>query len=114
MRGGSIAVVTQGTPIRARQLCDRHDIRFRCLADPRCETYRAFGLKRGGVAEIMGPEVALKSVRAVLRGNIGAPGGDIFQLGGTFVIGTDGIIRFAHPARNAADIPPMDAIVACL
>jgi AhpC/TSA antioxidant enzyme len=113
-RAVTVAAVAPGSPIRTKQLCDSHRVTFRCLADPEREAYRAFGLERGSIAQIMGPEVMLKTMGSWLRGNFGAPGGDIFQLGGTFVIGKDGLIRLAHAARDPSDLLSMDAIFAHL
>lgn len=113
-RGAAVAAVTPGSAIRTKQLCDSHHVRFRCLADPERELYRAFGLERGSIAQIMGPEVMMKTMRSLFRGNIGPPGGDVFQLGGTFVIDKNGLIRMAHAARDPSDILSMDAIIAHL
>jgi hypothetical protein len=100
--------------VRTKELCDSHRVPFRCLADPSYEAYRAFGLERGGITQIMGPEVMLKTMRSLSRGNFGPPGGDIFQLGGAFVIGMDGLIRLAQASRDASDLVPMQTIFAHL
>ena len=113
-RGATVAAVAQGSGTRTRQLCDSHQIPFRCLADPDRTAYRAFGLERGSVAQIMGPDVVLKTIGSLFRGNFGPPGGDIFQLGGTIVIGRDGLIKLAHAARDPSDLLSMDSIVAVL
>jgi AhpC/TSA antioxidant enzyme len=113
-RGATVAAVAPGSPLRTRQLCDGHQVPFRCIADPGYEAYKAFGLQRAGVAQLMGPEVMLKTMRSFFRGNFGPPGGDVFQLGGTFVIGKDGLIRFTHAARDPSDLPPMQTIFAQL
>jgi hypothetical protein len=62
----------------------------------------------------MGPDVVLKTIGSLFRGNFGPPGGDIFQLGGTFVIGRDGLIKLAHAARDPSDLLSVDSIVAVL
>ena len=113
-RSTTVAAVAPGSTDRTRQLCDGHRIQFRCLADPDCEAYRAFGLERGGIAQLMGPDIMLKTMRSMFRGNFGPPGGDVFQLGGAFVIGKDGIIRLAHAAHDPSDLVPMDTIFAHL
>ena len=113
-RGTAVSVVTPASPINTRQFCHSRNIPFRCLADPGCEAYRAFGLERGSIAQVMGPEVMLKMMRFLFRGNFGLPAGDLLQLGGSFVIGKDGIIRLAHAAQDAADMMSMDKIFACL
>ena len=62
----------------------------------------------------MGPDVMFKTMRSLFRGNVGAPGGDVFQLGGTFVIATDGIVKLAHFARDPSDLLPISDILARL
>jgi AhpC/TSA family len=111
-RGADVAAVTQGGVAATASLCQRHSVGFRCLADPKCQAYKAYALGRGGVLEIMGPQVMLKTARSMLRGNFGAPGGDIFQLAGAFVIGGDGLIRLARYGRDASDMSPPDVLLA--
>jgi hypothetical protein len=113
-RSATVAAVAPGSPIRTKQLCDSHRVPFRCLADPDREAYRAFGLARGSIAQVMGPDVMFKTMRSMFRGNFGPPGGDVFQLGGTFVIGTDGLIRLAHAARDPSDLATTETIFAHL
>lgn len=109
-----VAAVTQGTPEQTADLCARHRVRFRCLADPQRAAYRAFHLRRGGVTEVMGPAVLFKAALSAMRGNLGPPGGDVFQMPGTFVVGTDGTIKLAYVSRDASDIPPARTLLAAL
>jgi peroxiredoxin len=113
-RGASIAAVAQGTPSATASLCGRHQVPFRCFADPTREAYAAFGLGRGSVAQVMGPQVMLKATISAMRGNVGLPGGDIFQMPGTFVIDRDGIIRLAYRGDDISDLPPVETIFAAL
>lgn len=66
------------------------------------------------MAQLMSPDVVLKTLGSVFRGNFGPPGGDVFQLGGSFVIGPDGAIRLAHAARDPSDLLSIDALLAVL
>jgi hypothetical protein len=109
-----IAAVAPGSPVRTKELCDSHRIPFRCLADPDREAYRAFGLERGSMAQLMSPAVVLKTIGSMFRGNFGPPGGDVFQLGGSFVIGSDGVIKLAHAALDPSDLLPIESILAAL
>jgi AhpC/TSA antioxidant enzyme len=113
-RDATVAAVAQGSQVRTKQLCDGHRVPFRCLADPDRKVYRAFGLERGSIAQIMSPDVVLKTIGSLFRGNFGPPGGDVFQLGGTFVIGKDGVIGLAQAARDPSDLLSMDSIFAVL
>jgi peroxiredoxin len=113
-RGASVAAVTQGTPSSTASLCGRHQVSFRCFADPTRQAYAAFGLGRGSVAQVMGPQVLLKATLSAMRGNVGLPGGDIFQMPGTFVIDRDGIIRLAYRSDDISDLPPLETIFAAI
>ncbi|MER3420120.1 MAG: hypothetical protein C4290_06170, partial [Chloroflexota bacterium] len=85
------------------------------LADPRREGYRAFALRRGGPAELVGPAVLLRYAQAALKGHLGGvPMGDTRLLPGTFIIDREGTVRYARYARHAGDHPPVEELVAAL
>jgi hypothetical protein len=100
--------------VQTKALCDGHRIPFRCLSDPNREAYGAFGLDRGSIGQIMSPDVVLKTMRSFFRGNFGPPGGDVFQLGGSFVIGTDGVVKLAHAARDPSDLLSIESLLSAL
>lgn len=80
------------------------------IADPRCELYRAFGLGKGGLIELFGPQVWWRGMIAVFRGcGIGHLAGDGLQMPGAFVF-YQGKIVSSQPARTAADLPDLDAL----
>lgn len=112
--GLAVAVVTQGPPERAAELQRRHQAPFPCLADPKLEAYRAYGLEKGTLAQIANPILLMRAAMAALRGNVGAPGGDVFQMPGTFVIGVDGVLKLCHRSRDSADYPSTDALLAAM
>jgi len=112
--GLEVTVVTQGPPERAAELQKRHRTPFRCLADPKLEAYRAYGLGRGSLAQVANLGLLMRWTMAALRGNVGAPGGDVFQMPGTFVIGTDGVLKLCHRSRDSADYPPTEALIAAV
>ena len=108
------AIVTMDTPEQAAELSRRYQCAFPCLSDPRAEAYRAFGLERGGVAQVMAPRIILRAAASALKRNYGGPMGDVFQMGGTFVIDREGIVRYCYRNRDAADNAPIDEVVAAL
>lgn len=113
--GGHIVAVTQGEPQQAQALCDRFQVPFPCLADPRRSSYKAFGLKRGSVVQVLGPAVLLRGVQAALKGHhIEKTVGDAFQMPGTFIIDGDGVVRYARYAVHAADHPAIGELVEAL
>ena len=104
--GLAVAIVTMGKPEDAGAFCQRERLSFQCLSDPSRSAYRAYGLRRGTLNEVMGPEPMLGYMRAAMKGNFArVPVGDIYQLGGVFLIGTDGRLHYAHYPRHAGDHP---------
>ena len=89
--------VTQGDPKQAQALCDRMRAPFPCLADAQRATYKAFGLKRGSVWEVMGPAAIAHGFEAAAKGHfVERVVGDAFQMPGTFIIDRAGIVRYAR------------------
>lgn len=96
-----------GSPEEADSFCRAERLPFRCLSDPDRSAYRAFGLRRGTALEVIGPEPLLRGLRAAARGYFPRmPVGDVYQLGGVFLIDREGSVRYAHYPRTSADHPP--------
>jgi len=88
---------------------------FPCLADPRRDGYKAYGLKRGNVLEVMGPAAWRRGREAARKGHrIERIEGDAFQMPGTFIIDRSGTVRYAHYAKHSGDHPPLSEVVAAL
>jgi hypothetical protein len=82
----------------------------RCIADPEGALWQAFGLGRGGVAQLIGPAVIGSALGAILKGNgIGLPSGDPLRLGGFFLV-SEGRIAWARRARHAGDHPSLEEL----
>lgn len=111
----TIVVVTQGDPNAARAFCAQRAPETICLADPERQAYRAYGLERGSVWQvILSPQVLLATLRAWRRGNTAEPpprGQDVMQMSGLFIIGTDGKIRLPYYYDTIADHPPTDLLL---
>ena len=102
-----VAIVTMGRPAEADGFCRAAHLPYCCLSDPARASYRAYGLRRGGANDIFGPTVLAAGARAALRGHfVGVPVGDVYQLGGVFLVNSDGRIGYAHYPRHAGDQPP--------
>lgn len=81
------------------------------LCDPDRVVYRAFGLERGSPGQLFAPAVLARGAAALRAGHRqGRPQGDVWQLGGTFVIDREGLVRAAFPARDAGDHPSPEAL----
>ena len=109
--GGEAAVVAMGTPQQAAEFRRRMNLPFVVLADAEQQLYRAFGVGRGTFAQIAGPAVWLSGAKALLRGGVGKPTGDVLQMSAAFVIDQHGIVRLAHRSVNSADNPTNDELI---
>jgi peroxiredoxin len=85
------------------------------ISDPQQQVYRAFGLARGTLWQVLGLGVWWPGVKAILRGHLpGKPQGDIFQLPGAFVVHQGKIVQAFRAATSAekADLLEM-SVCAC-
>lgn len=116
--GARVVLIGLGTAERAKWFCEDRKIPFVCLSDSDNSAHRAFGLKRGSLRQVLGPQLYLRSAKAMLAQDVRPPsikaGEDVMQMPGTFVIDTEGIVRFAHRNRDVADNPSNDAILSVL
>lgn len=76
------------------------------ISDPECTLYRAYGLGRGRLRQLLGPRVWWRGFQAaILAGHsVGPPGGDGFQMPGAFLV-RDGRVIEEYRHRTAADRP---------
>jgi peroxiredoxin len=106
--GAGIVLIGQGEPSDAVAFTERLQQPFECLVDPDRSAYRAYGLMRATPSQILTPQIALPFLRANLHRQFqqrGLQGGSFLQMPGTFVVGTDGVLRMAHRNRHIADTP---------
>ncbi|MCS7304500.1 MAG: AhpC/TSA family protein [Thermoguttaceae bacterium] len=112
--GAAVVIVTLGLPQKATSLFEGPERPDWVLIDPNQQAYRAYGLGRGGVWQLAGPQVWWTAFKAMLQGRVGRPIGDVRQLAGTFLVDRQGQLRYVHRARHSADFPDHEAILARL
>ncbi len=82
----------------------------RAVADESRIFYTAFGIRRGGIQEMLGPEVWACGVRAALKGSSGGwPTSDPWMMPGVFVVQGNTIL-WQHTFRHAGDHPDFTRI----
>jgi peroxiredoxin len=111
--GATVALITVSQPQDLAVYSAEQDLEtaFICLSDPEREAYRAYGLQRGTPSELLSPRVFGRGIQAMLHGYFaGMPKGDPTQLPGVFIVDREGIVRFAHRSKDAADTPPNAAL----
>ena len=110
--GGDVVCVFQYRAAPTRNFCRQRKVELECLGDPDREGYDAVGLDRGGVKELYNPRVGLRALAAARKGAVvGMPQGDTRQMPGTFVVGRDGRVLYAHYNRDQADNPPTEEVL---
>jgi len=93
-----------------QQTCDL----FPLLLDPERELYRTYGLKQSSLRS-WNLRTIWFYVRRLLSGRKGRGiQGSSTQLGGDFIVDTDGILRLVYPSREATDRPPVTRLLAIL
>lgn len=76
------------------------------IGDPACQMYRAYGLHRGRITQLLGPAVWWRGFKAaILAGHaVGPADGDGFQMPGAFLV-RDGKVVREYRHQTAADRP---------
>jgi peroxiredoxin len=110
-RGAGLVAIAQGTAEEAERFCRQLAVAYACFGDPAKDSYRAYGLLRGGLREILlepmraGNDAIRKGYKVSIRGSL-MRHSDWFQLPGLAVVDRGGVIRYLHRSRHAGDLPP--------
>jgi hypothetical protein len=81
---------------------------FPAAADPSRQAYRAFGLERTSWRALLRPGILLGYLGLMLRGwrpRKPYPGEDVLQLGGDFVLDSEGRLLYAYRSADPTDRP---------
>ncbi|ARU41634.1 hypothetical protein CCB80_10980 [Armatimonadetes bacterium Uphvl-Ar1] len=105
----NVVFVCMAPPEEAEKFRLKMESPHRFVCDPGKQLYEVFGLKRGSLVQLFGPNVWRAGVRAGKHG-VGVPVGDPLQLSGTFVLNSSGEVTWEHRDRDAGDTAPVDSI----
>ena len=110
--GAQVLIVGMGTEAETARFKIKFKVPYPMVCDPDRTLYRAFDIGRMSLTEALKPGIALKGLAAMAKGyGIGVPQGDVRQLPGVFIIGTNGSILYNHYAGDPADHPsPQDIL----
>ena len=113
--GAGIAAVGLGGRDYAMAFREETGISFPLLIDETRAAYRAAGLRKGTIWELLLPFNAAARRRAKSEGHRQHRlGRDPLQLGGTFIFGPGNHDLYAHRARTYGDVAPIDEVLAAL
>jgi len=106
-----VLVVSFATPPQNKNWQSENCPTFEILADESRHIYRAYGMMRSFFRS-WAPRTFLYYVRALVSGRKWRGiQGDASQLGGDFVVNTDGSFLLYHPSQNATDRPEVKEMV---
>ncbi len=106
--GGEVLVISFAQPKTLAAHLALAPQPFPVVADPERKAYTAFTLGRTRLLSFFRPDVVWHYLSLIFRGWLPKkPGedGDVWQLGGDFVIDREGRLVYAHPSKDAADRP---------
>ncbi len=109
--GIDIALVIMGGAKDAQEFHDRLKLTYPVYGDPDQSVYKAFNVPRGNVWQVAGPQLWWEGLKALSRSGIGRPRGDLMQLGGTYLIDTNGQIVWSFRPSSSVEFPNIDEIV---
>lgn len=113
--GARVVLVGLGTPEETAAFKEQFNVPFIMIADPQKRLFKAFHLKQASLGGLFSVGMAVKGLSAMAKGHaIGIPKGDVRQLPGVFIIDSGGRIRFSHFAKDPADHPDPDDLLAFL
>lgn len=118
-RGVALACVVQGTADEAARFCGRHGVESLCIPDPAKESYRALGLGRASLRELIfaSPDLKRRRAEAKQAGCSNKLEGarqkhsDIFQLSGAALVAKGGTILWLHRSKHTGDLPSADGLL---
>ena len=106
--GAAITLVGQGTPGGASAFTGPHRVPFPVLVDLDGSAYVAFGLAGDALVQALKPQVWGPWLKANLSADTrqrGLQGGNFAQQSGAFAVDANGVVRYVHRNRHAADDP---------
>lgn len=110
--GLAVVLIGLGAPEEARDFRAALKLPFPVLCDPEQRAYRRYGLLHMSPARELSLGTITHGLADTLRHGLAASRNqDMLQLGGTFVVDRDGIIRFVHRAERMHERPAIDDLL---
>ncbi len=110
--GAVVLGVSFEEPAVIARFAQRESLPYPILSDPERRAYRTFRLERGGRAQVWSPNAVRTYARGLLRGRLPhLPRADITQLGGDFVLDSQGRVVYEYRSEESADRPAIDTLL---
>lgn len=110
--GLQVVAIGLGQPKHAERFCGSLAPSVTCLTNEESDLNEAYGLTRGSLLQLAGLSGLRNGARAARAGfSQGQATGDVRMLPGTFIIDTDGRVRYAYYSANAGDHPDISELL---
>ncbi len=114
-RGAKLVAVTMGEPEETQAFGAPRAPGAIFLSDPQQTAYRAYGLGRAGLLDVIGPGVWASGLDLVAGGHVGGkPMGDVRQMPGVFIVGPDGRLLLTYYSKHVGDHPKPQLLLTAL
>ena len=111
-RNAEVVAVSFEPRDRLFQLARQLRLPFHLLSDPERDVYRAYGLTRGRLTQMLSPGTVLAYVKLLSRGRLyHFRRSDLRQMGGDFVIDAGGVVRYQHRSAAPHDRPSVATLI---
>jgi len=107
----AVVIITFGPAYLVKNWIEETQAPFLVLIDEERAAYRAYGLERSLVRS-WGIKTIWQYAQLLLSGRRWRGiQGDSGQLGGDFIVDTQGMLRLVHPSQNPTDRPPISELL---
>lgn len=107
----TVVIITFGPAYLAKNWIEETQAPFLVLIDEERAAYRAYGLERSLVRS-WGIKTIWRYAQLLLSGRRWRGiQGDSGQLGGDFIVDTQGMLRLVYPSQNPTDRPPISELL---
>jgi peroxiredoxin len=116
-RGADVIAIIPTDAINAGRFARSMRLPYQVVCDMPRRAFAAFGLYETTIGELAQPEVVLRTARQFARGNLPVVNpfsSSLTQLGGVFIIGSDGVVKLGHAATPVFTYPAIDTCLAVL
>ena len=114
-RNAAVLAVSFEPRDRLFQLARQLQLPFPLLSDPERDVYRAYGLKRGRLLQLLNPGTVLAYLGLLARGRwYHFRRSDLRQMGGDFIIDGQGNTQFEYRSAAPHERPSVEHILALL
>jgi peroxiredoxin len=112
--GVQVLAVAMGEPKHARRYCGDLAPNLTCFTSTDHQPYFDYGLSLAGIGQVLNLNAAQNAIKVIIgKGTMGGPIiGDPRMLPGSFLIDSQGVVRWAFYAADVSEQPDMTDLLA--